>query len=197
MIENHKDTMQFFRQKIKKILSSKKVSIQEPTEFYVVQLLSSFSSPQGISQHQDYNQDEALALLLARAMEAQNPHERFAGFKALGDRSLFISGIFGDSLKEKIVNLNYYAQMGQHAYQVLSQISAHNNFSEIFMEIASKFHFLVDTLSELSEEFYMTSNEDILNVYERWVQLKSDRLLKKLIKQGVDPFHEIKKKNIH
>lgn len=189
--------MHFFREEIKRILESKKITLHESTEFYVVQLLSSYSKPNQKKSNQIKEEESALALLLAKAMEANSHHERFAGFKALGDKTLFISGVFSDSLKEKIVNLNYYAQMGQHAYQTLAQISSNQTFSDIFNEMAIKFHFLVDTLSELSEGLNMTANDDILQIYERWLHLKSDRLLKKLIKEGVDPFQQAVQKKIH
>lgn len=195
MIEPYNNTMNFFRDKIKKILSGKKLSIQESTEFYVVNLLSSLSKP--IDSQSQSDHEQALALLLARACDAPSAHQRFVSFKTLGDQALFVSGMFSDSLKEKIVDIDYYVNMGSHAYQVLSNLSSHSEFSSVFTEMAMKFNFLVDMLAELSEEFQTTSNEDLLRMYERWVCTKSDRLLKKLREEGLDPYHVQKEKKLH
>ncbi|MEZ4818743.1 MAG: hypothetical protein R3A45_02180 [Bdellovibrionota bacterium] len=195
LIEAYKDTMGFFRDKIKKILSDKKLNIDEATEFYVVNLLTSLSHVPSASSQCDHRQ--ALALILAKASDAQNLQEKFLGFKTLGDQALFISGFFSDSLKEKIVDVDYYMTMGIHAYQVLSGLSTHRQFSSVFLEMAMKFHFLVDALAELSEECQMTSNEDLLRVYDRWSTTKSERLLQILRDGGLDPLQIKKEKKFH
>ena len=53
---------------------------------------------------------------------AQNsePIVRFELLKKLGDRSLYISGFFADSLQRKVVDVDYYAEMGGVAYGALA-----------------------------------------------------------------------------
>ena len=144
-----------------------------------------------------YDHGQALALILARAYEAQSVQEKFVGLKTLGDQALFVSGFFSDSLKEHIVDIDYYISMGAHAYQALSRLSTRPEFSAIFLELAMKFHFLVDTLAELSEGFQVTSNKDLLRTYDRWTSTKSERLLQKLRDAGLDPMHLKEEKKFH
>ena len=82
-----------------------------PTECYLVNLLADFTkSPPD---------DQPLALKLAAAVSS--PDERVRQLKDVGDTSLYVSGFFADSLQRKLVDVDYYIQMGGAAYGELAR----------------------------------------------------------------------------
>ena len=106
--------------------------------------------------------------------------------KHIGDASLFISGFFSDSLRRKIVDVDYYVQIGAVAYTALSRREA-DTFSPVFAELARKFVHFVDVLSEVSERSACNSNADVLRIYERWLKTGSPSSGRLLVKRGVVP----------
>ena len=70
--------------------------------------------------------------------------------RALGDSALCVSGFFADSLNRKIVDVDYYINMGGGACTALSPRSSNRRdvaevFSELYAELAHKFPALVDS----------------------------------------------------
>jgi len=59
--------------------------------------------------------------------------------------------------------------------------------SEVFDELAEKFSGFVDVLGEVSERTGLTSNSDLLRLYEKWLRTKSRRSGDLLVKQGIVP----------
>jgi 16S rRNA G527 N7-methylase RsmG len=60
-------------------------------------------------------------------------------------------------------------------------------FSTTFDELSGKFTAFVDLFSEIAEKANMTSNQDVLKLYEKWLYTKSKNLLEKLQKMGIQP----------
>ncbi len=190
MIEANPSITEFFRNTVRDILQNRKVSVHETTEFYVVNLLA--QATQSSCENSDPNYfEEPLAILFGKAFSTKNQHEKYVFLKHLGDQSLFVSGFFGDSLRKKIIDIDYYISMGSQAYGSLSGISKLQTekdiFSKTYNELADKFTSFVDLFSEISERANMTSNQDILRLYEKWLYTKSKNLLEKLQKMGIDP----------
>lgn len=183
MIHSYSNTMDFFRSQMKKILMQRKLELNESTEFYIVNLLTDLTRLD--TETTDF--ETPLAMIYSEACSAQNMFQRYKHLKKLGDHSLYISGFFGDSIAQKIVDLDYYMEMGRVAYQTLSSLSSKNEFVQVYNEMAIKFQYLVDLLNEMSEEFACTSDEDLLKIYDRWRATKSERLLKRLLKEGFKP----------
>ena len=109
-----------------------------------------------------------------------------ASLKQIGDLSLFISGFFSDSLRRKLVDVDYYVSIGGFAYNTLSRHES-DTFSPVFAELAEKFADFVDVLSEVSERTSCASNLDLLRLYERWLKTGSRRCGQLLVERGVVP----------
>jgi hypothetical protein len=157
----------------------------ELTAFYVVQLLAGF-----LRRPADDESDAPLALRLARALEAGGVSQR-ASLRQIGDDSLFISGFFSDSLRRKLVDVDYYVSIGGVAYTALSRYET-DAYSPVFAELADKFVGFVDVLSEVSERSYGSTNRDLLRLYERWLRTGSRRSGRLLVEQGVVPNASLK-----
>jgi hypothetical protein len=97
-----------------------------------------------------------------------------------------VSGFFADSLRRKLVDVDYYANIGGVAYQALSRHET-DTLSPVFAELAAKFIAFVDVLTEVSERSSCASNMDLLRLYERWLKTGSRHSGQLLVERGVVP----------
>ncbi|HXH07042.1 MAG TPA: hypothetical protein VNI83_10675 [Vicinamibacterales bacterium] len=180
----HRETpAEYFKQLVDGALSRQRLKAGEMTAFYLVNLLCGFVRlDEGAPAPFD---DRPLALLLGQALEREGSEQR-ARLRTIGDLSLFISGFFSDSLRRRIVDVDYYVAMGEYAYGSLSRTEA-GAFAEIFGELAEKFCGFMDVLAEVSEQSALTSTTDLLRLYERWLRTGSRRSGQRLIEQGIVP----------
>jgi hypothetical protein len=173
--------VEYFKELVEAALSRQNIDAGELTSYYVVRLLIDFlDRPSG-----DEADELPMALQFLRALERTGQHQR-ASLKQIGDVSLFVSGFFSDSLRRKLVDVDYYISIGGSAYGALSR-QRDDTFSQVFAELAGKFVAFVDVLSEVSERSSLTSNTDLLRLYERWLKTGSPRSGQLLAEQGVVP----------
>src|SRR4051794_4162720 len=181
--------VEFFKELVDGALARQGLAANELTAFYVVQLLASF-----VDGGADDHPDAPLAMRLADALEGGGLRQR-SSLKQIGDRSLFISGFFSDSLTRKLVDVDYYVSIGGCAYNALSRNEA-DRFSPVFAELAEKFVGFVDVLSEISERTSCASNVDVLRLYEKWLKSGSRRSGQLLVERGVVPNASIKNSRV-
>jgi hypothetical protein len=173
--------VEYFKDLVEGALAHQRIVAGELTAYYVVQLLAGF-----LERPTEGESDEALALRLARALEGDGLQQR-ATLKQIGDVSLFVSGFFSDSLRRKVVDVDYYVSIGGVAYNALSRWET-DAFSPVFAELGEKFIAFVDVLSEVSERTAIaTPNVDLLRLYERWLKTGSPRASQLLVERGVVP----------
>ena len=171
--------VEYFKELVEGALVRQRIAAAELTAFYVVHLLAGFLQ-------RPAEEDEApLAFQLARALGSDGVQQR-ASLKQIGDLSLFISGFFSDSLRRKLVDVDYYVSIGGFAYNALSRHET-ATFSPVFAELAEKFVDFVDVLSDVSERTSCASNLDLLRIYEKWLKTRSRRSGQLLVERGVVP----------
>ena len=172
---------EYFKELVESALARQQLQAGDLTSFYLVNLLCQHvrldARPPG-------DDAEPLALKLGRALETGGMEQR-AQLKRLGDRSLFISGFFADSLQRRAVDVDYYASMGAYAYGSLSR--EEDTFTEVFAELARKFVAYTDVLADVSERTALSSGTDVLRLYEKWLRTGSPRSAHKLIERGIVP----------
>ncbi len=176
--------IEYFKELVDGALTRQGIAAGELTAFYVVQLLT------GFMQRRIADDAEPLAMKLARALDSGGSEQR-ASLKEIGDVSLFISGFFADSLRRKLVDVDYYVSIGGCAYNVLRRHET-DTFSPVFAELADNFVSFVDVLSEVSERSACGSNMDLLRLYERWLKTGSARSGRLLVERGVVPNASLK-----
>jgi hypothetical protein len=186
------NVMEYFRDSLNAEVSRQKISVSDETMFYVVNMLTMFTrSEQLFEQTKDGYLLKSLALLYAETFEVETVAEKNRLLQRLGDIALFISGLFSYSLNRSLVDVDYYIAMGGNAYSCLADSTRHvyqgKIISEVFTELADKFMALVDVLAELKENTCLSSDSDILRIYELWLKTGSKRLAKKLSKNGITP----------
>ena len=171
---------EFFRELVETAMQNQHVSAHELTSFYVVNLLTGFV-------HSDARADdgEPLGTRLARALQTAGVAQR-DGLRQVGDQSLFISGFFSDSLNRSLVDIDYYIQLGECAYRSLAR-NADRTLGDVFDELSDKFTTFVDVLGEVSERTSLSSNADVLRLYEKWLRTRSRRSGDLLAARGIVP----------
>jgi hypothetical protein len=167
--------IEYFKDLVESAMARQGVEARELTSFYVVQLLASF-------QRRSAEGSEPLGVLFAKALGTGGIEQRSV-LKQIGDLSLFVSGFFSDSLKRKLVDVDYYVGIGGHAYTALSSFET-ETFSPVFAELGEKFVGFVDVLSEVSERTSYSTNTDLLRLYEKWMRTGSSRCGELLVERG-------------
>jgi len=81
-------------------------------------------------------------------------------YKHVGDFSLFILGLFPESLSrgKRCISLNYYADQGRRSYMILSEMNSLQPTFVIFRKLSEQFESCVHTLNwvrnYISDPFY-------------------------------------------
>jgi hypothetical protein len=173
--------VEFFKGLVDEALERQHQSAHELTRFYLVHLLATRTRTDGVPPAAA---QEALALRFARALESSGARRR-ADLRGLADDALFVAGFFSDSLARALVDVEYYAALGGYAYQQLS--AAEDTLAPAFAELGSRFLGFADVLTEISEQSAMTSDTNLLRLYERWLAHDSGRNTERLLRRGVLP----------
>jgi hypothetical protein len=170
---------EYFKELVDIAMQHQRLAARELTSFYLVNLLTGFV-------HLDASQErEPLGIRFVKALQAGGAIQR-DGLRQVGDRSLFISGFFSDSLNRRLVDVDYYIALGERAYGSLARQSD-DTLADVFDELAEKFSGFVDVLGEVSERTALSSNKDLLRLYEKWLRTRSPRSGDLLVERGIVP----------
>ena len=163
----------------------------------VYRVLASIEPVKPLDSHELFHYDEngvtlkPLAMMYSDAISEPTPAIRFRILQKLGDTALFISGVFSDSLNNRLVDVDYYIAMGGNAYASISQgLRNHRSMAAaqpVYEELTERFVDFVDVLSEVTENKSMVSDHDIMRLYELWIRTGSKRARAILQKIGIDP----------
>lgn len=183
-------SMEFFREMVSAAFARQNIKTNEIAEFYIVNLLSEFVSVKKVYNKDGDVEDEPIAITFLKTFHS-SLNEQVRNFKKVGDFSLFISGFFSDSLRDKMVDIDYYASIGKKAYSNLSLIVKNSSKSEpfftLFHELSTNFQTFADVFSEISTISSISSNKDLLRIYERWLKTRGKRDEGLLHERGIIP----------
>src|SRR4029079_3201416 len=137
----------------------------------------------------DQIESTPLALRMLAAADAPTP-ERRRQLRHIGDTSLYVSGFWSESLEGRVVDVDYYIEMGGSAYGELARggLRATDPLGDVFGELAVNFVRLVGALALISRRVATpTSDRDILRLYRHWQRTKSANAAARLAALGVVP----------
>lgn len=180
---------EFFKTLLTEVLSEHRVEVAEITEFYLVNLLSEFTSAEKLfsTEVDGRKEHEPLAVLYHQALQADR-EGRIRAFRRLGDLSLYKAGFFADALRDGVVGPDYYIQMGGNAYGQVAELSPQTSFADAFRELCQKFRAVVSVLEQIAARgLAATGPLGALKVYESWVRTGNDRLERVLVDHGLIP----------
>jgi hypothetical protein len=183
----------FFQGEVDRAFKAEGLPSGGPAEGYLVQLLATYAA-QPI-------EDRPLGVRLIQALEA-SPRERRSCLREIGDTSLFLSGFWGDSLGGKLIDVDYYVDLGGTAYRELArdrdwprgangrerddQQHGARATGDVFAELAAHFGRFVGVLMTISHRTTRArSDRDIVRLYDRWMRTKSSWAARRLVEAGV------------
>ena len=111
--------------------------------------------------------------------------------RRVGDTSLFVAGFLGDGFARKLIDVDYYIDMGGAAYGRLSDTVRGTREGRafgtvVFAELAEKFRDFVDVLAEIRDSGKAAAI-DVLRLYEVWLRTGSRRAARLLREHGLEP----------
>lgn len=178
-----KNLREFFRDLLQAAMRSQEVESSEETEFYIVHLLERFAR----TERQWFSRPLALEFL--ESFHSPAAH-RFGKLRHVGDTSLFISGLFMESVHRQLVSADYYTELGRTAYGHLARMSSGVRTlpGDSFAELSERFSDFVRVLAEISFEQLFRGDIHKLRVYTRWMYTHGANDLRWLMRHGVIPY---------
>jgi hypothetical protein len=182
---------EFFKDSVAAAMAKQGVAADDHTAYYVVNLLTLFARHEALYEPGQPGPGlQPIALLLAAAADTPDRDTRNALLRRAGDTSLFVAGFLGDGFARKLVDVDYYIDMGGAAY-----LRLHDNvrgtregraFGTVFAELAEKFGDFVDVLAEIRDSGKAAAI-DVLRLYEVWLRTRSRRAARLLRERGLEP----------
>lgn len=185
----------FFYELLNNAIEAHKLKIRPESQVYLLKLLTEFIRPENLYLQDGAGnlKEEPLAFMLKEALEEKQPEMSKKMFRKLGDVSLYFSGFFQDRLHKKLVDIDYYIELGGTAYSEVASRTQENHMAEMYGEMSQKFSALVDVFAEMSDQTTLKTETNLLKLYDHWVQTKSKRAEKILMEAGIITTSNIKK----
>ena len=192
-----KSTGEYFQKLVQDGMKDKGIEANFIVKKYLASLLERYIDVRNLFVEEENTgkmSSQTLAEMFLQAHNTSNKFLREDMLRRTAETSLYISGFFGDSFNKKIVGIEYYIYMGGNAYSILADIIEESVISDVYVECAERFLNFVEVLSFISDRSFVNGNENILSLYERYLQTGSTLARKKLFEKGIltSP-HKIKK----
>ncbi len=177
----------YFSSLVEEAFNERKVKTYPQIQSYVVDLLKHHLFIENLYDEEDANGKKTRKTLAELFLQAgqESRTQRVGKMKLLGDRSLYISGFFSDSFQRKIIDIDYYVDMGRMAFESLSKDVSEDTFSKLFRDISSQFLTLVDVLAFISQKANMTNDENILRMMDVYSKTGSSLVGEALVEKGI------------
>ena len=182
-----KDSPAFFKALVQEGLESAQVKVSPPVGEYLVKLLMFYVFSDHLFSISPSGKKQLKTLAELYLQSHSFPTALKGNLKKMGDMSLYISGFFRESLTKKRISVEYYINMGQSAYQSLSEFHE----GELFEELAFRFSDLVGVLFQIRKKSSPNQYSDMLALLDHYMKTGSDHLAKDLIREGIRlPFNK-------
>lgn len=182
------DSKSFFSELIESGIQSRRITATPIIKSYLVEMLEFYLDARNLFLDPLDESGKRVPQTLAEMyLEAQNAEaqRRIELLKRLADKSLYLSGFFGDSLSRKVVDIDYYANMGGAAYGALASFSRKDERSAVYKTFSEQFINYVDVLTHASQKSFIKTDESVLRLYEKYLRTGSQLARERLIEMGV------------
>jgi hypothetical protein len=179
---------QHFSEAVKEACVNRHVKAQPAVEIYLVQLLRFYLDSKNL--HHPLAEDvqekppQTFAEMYLTAINAESPKNKEM-MRIVADRALYVTGFFGDSLQRKIVDIDYYVDIGSAAYSNLCAWGKEDPLTDVYKTFSRRFVEFVDVLNYVSEKSLVQSDTNVLRLYDRYIKTGSELAREKLNELGV------------
>ena len=177
-----------FSEVVKEACAHRHIKTQPHIEAYLVQLLKFYLDSKNL--HGPLLDDsaerppETFAEMYLQAINSETTKKKEL-MRTVADRALYLTGFFSDSLQRKVVDLDYYVEIGSAAYSNLSAWSKQDTLCAVYSTFSKRFHEYVEVLNYISEKSIVQSDQNVLRLYDRYLRTGSDLAREKLTELGV------------
>lgn len=190
-------TSEYFVHAVELAFEQRRFQTFPSAQTYLVRLLEYYVPAGNLFDEVDESgrrRGSTLAETYLKAMSAE-PTLRADMLKKLADRALYIAGFFSDSLQRKLVDVDYYNEMGITAYSVLADSSREDLAAKVYREYSTKFLKFTQILSTIALQARVQDEANIMRLYETYAKTGSDLAREKLLERGLIavPLSELKK----
>lgn len=177
---------QHFSEAVKEACENRHIKTQPVVEVYLVQLLQHYVDTRNLHLQTDSKEKtpQTFAEMYLTAINADNPRNKEL-MRVVADRALYLTGFFGDSLQRKIVDVDYYIEIGSAAYSNLHSWTKEDSLAQVYKTFSNRFSDFVEVLNYISEKSQVQSDQNILRLYDRYLRTGSDLARDKLYEMGV------------
>lgn len=150
------------------------ITLQEDLESYLAFMLMRFC------QHPEMAKS-AVGLEFLMALDSLSGLQEHK-LQEVGDKCLIFSGLFPENAHKRRVSMNYYIELGQTAYGMLStknHLPEKQGTCELYTSLSHGFVGMRDVLDAMRDSDSNRSN-DLLAYFDLWQKFKSEYALKKL-----------------
>lgn len=185
----------FFNSLVKESLSKTGVQVSLPVQNYLSELLQFYIFSDHLFSELDSSGKKRVNTLAELYLNSCSSYTSLkTNLKKMGDTSLYISGFFRESLKKKLISVDYYISMGRQAYQSLSGLQN----EELFEELSYRFSDLVFVLFQIRKKNQNDKYNDLLALLDQYMDTGSSQTARDLINQGINiPFKKNWKNHSH
>ncbi len=177
-----------FSEVVKEACAQRHVKTQPDIEAYLVQLLKFYLDSRNLHgpllDDRSERPPETFAEMYLQAINSETMKKKEL-MRTLADRALYLTGFFSDSFQSKIVDLDYYVEIGSAAYSNLYAWSKQDTLSAVYSTFSKRFHEYVEVLNYISEKSLVQSDQNVLRLYDRYLRTGSDLAREKLTELGV------------
>lgn len=180
---------ELFNPLIKDVAKKSKFELSEHSHVYILSVLERHIFTSVLFA--EGGLEPMISEVLLTALQEEVVSKKESQLKSLGESILFRSGFFADSFKRKIISLGYYIDMGSVAYENLYGSSR----NPVHRDLSSRFAGYVDLFSEIGSQINFKSKEDLIVLFDRYLEAESSGAGAKLIELGVVPSQQKKVSN--
>lgn len=175
----------FFTELVGEACQQRQMETHPQAANYLVELLLFYMNTENLYDEEDPSGRKTRETLAELYLKAGNAPQkvRISLLKKLGDTALYVSGFFGASLQRKIIDTDYYKDMGETAYGSLAECVSEKNSARVFKEFSLRFLDFTDLLTYISSKS-MRPAGGLLQMFERYV-MGSELAKDQIFEQGL------------
>jgi sirohydrochlorin ferrochelatase len=136
------------------------------------------------ARHTIHDLPDTLAELHFEAAKSGGPRA-VRCYREIGDRAMWVTSVFPDSLRRRAVGPDYYRAMGSAAYASLADRSP-DALAELFLELANRFALASASIREALEDARIEGSDPV-TLYREWAMTGCPTALRCLQRMGLDP----------